>query len=274
MIMNAELAEMMRDMDAALAAQGLDPRNYGAQETAPDPVRTRYATPGQRAGSGVVRKLSERQVKFIKGLMRERDTTNLVRLPGSEDIEHMSLRGARDLIDRLLACPLLAGKVSNGASDAQLSFIRKLLDTRVLPGVPEVYRSTVEDVLPTLTRPQASTLIESLKDRPYLPRTTVTGAVVEPLALGLYETPAGEIFRVKISQQGRPYAMRVVLPSPVTFEFAPGAVAKLTADMRMSLERAEALSIEFGQCMVCGRELTATDSVKRGIGPICRKYFS
>lgn len=97
---------MMADMDAALVEQGLDPAKYrDPSDGKGSAERTRYATPGTACGRGVVRLLSPKQVAFIKRLMVERDTSNLTRLPGSENIERMSLRGASDLIEKLLACP-------------------------------------------------------------------------------------------------------------------------------------------------------------------------
>jgi hypothetical protein len=53
------------------------------------------------------------------------------------------------------------------------------------------------------------------------------------------------------------------------YEYAPGAFRVLDASAKIGLERANELSLQVGACMVCGRTLTAKESVARGIGPIC-----
>lgn len=99
---------LVADMDSHLAAQGVDAMKYrDPSDGKSEGSRTRYAQPGQTCGSGVVRLVSPKQVKYITRLLAERDTSKLVRLPGSENIEQMSLRGACDLIERLIACPEL-----------------------------------------------------------------------------------------------------------------------------------------------------------------------
>jgi hypothetical protein len=42
----------------------------------------------------------------------------------------------------------------------------------------------------------------------------------------------------------------------------------------MNFEKAKALTIRYGRCICCGRRLKAAQSVERGIGPVCRRYFS
>lgn len=91
--------------------------------------------------------------------------------------------------------------------------------------------------------------------------------------LGMYRNADGVMFRVKRSRQsGNLYAMRFV-PEAVTkserFVYERGGVFRLSADMRMTVEQAQAVGVQFGICCVCGAELTATESVANGIGPIC-----
>ncbi len=31
--------------------------------------------------------------------------------------------------------------------------------------------------------------------------------------------------------------------------------------------------LETGECSICGRELTDSESIRRGIGPVCRQYI-
>jgi hypothetical protein len=90
---------------------------------------------------------------------------------------------------------------------------------------------------------------------------------------GMYRQADGTVFRVKRSRQsGNLYAMRFDPEAQVRserFVYARGVIQTLTADLRMSVEQAQALGVQFGICCVCGAELTATESVANGIGPVC-----
>jgi hypothetical protein len=102
---------------------------------------------------------------------------------------------------------------------------------------------------------------------------------------GVYELPSGEIYVVKPNREGtRVYAKRLVeTPSDrlteqgehVKFDFVyeSGAVYKLRPEHQMSVTRAKELMIRYGRCIVCGRYLKVAESVERGIGPVCIKYF-
>jgi hypothetical protein len=88
---------------------------------------------------------------------------------------------------------------------------------------------------------------------------------------GVYETPEG-IFRVKKSRRRcRFYALRVTATSA---EYEASAILRVFAEDKMTVARAEELSLAWGQCIVCGRELTHPESVKRSIGPVCYKRLA
>lgn len=53
------------------------------------------------------------------------------------------------------------------------------------------------------------------------------------------------------------------------FEYAPGAMLLLNADMKLSLEDAMEFGRLYGACCVCGRTLTNELSIHLGIGPVC-----
>lgn len=280
------VAEMMAELDAIAAANGIV--WSGAEVATTDTsVRTRYATPGQRCGNGVVRKLSPKQVRFIKGLLAERDTRNLVMLPGSEDIENMSLRGARDLIDRLLACPMRADapatRKPESASPEQTNYIRILLAEReVTPGTQTE----------NLSKREASALITALKAAPYRPRET-TASVPAPnrasasqeLEAGIYLCDgtvykvqravhgSGYMYAKKLTALDEPYTKMVRgKETKVTHEFVYAGIAplrKLTAEMRMDLAQAIEFGAVYGVCVRCARTLTDEKSIERGIGPVC-----
>ncbi len=95
----------------------------------------------------------------------------------------------------------------------------------------------------------------------------------------------GEVYVVKPNREKtRLYAKKLVeAPSNrlteqgevVEFDFvyAPGAIYNLTEANRMPLEEGKKLMIRYGKCIVCGRRLKVAESVERGIGPVCIKYF-
>jgi hypothetical protein len=149
------------------------------------------------------------------------------------------------------------------ASDRQVSFIKDLLAQRAIPADLHV-----QD-LATISKSGASLLIGRLlalpKSAPVRP--AVSPAVRPSVVEGVY-FKGGQVYRVKPSATGNLYAKVLVGNS---FEYAPGAVRSLTLDDRMSLEQAEAFGLQFGVCVVCGRELTDAVSVARGIGPVCAK---
>lgn len=60
----------------------------------------------------------------------------------------------------------------------------------------------------------------------------------------------------------------------IEFVYAPGVIATIKPEHRMDFERAKALTIRYGRCINCGRQLKAAKSVELGIGPVCRKSFA
>lgn len=108
--------------------------------------------------------------------------------------------------------------------------------------------------------------------------TTTKTPVAEP---GMYRDPAGTIFKVQKSKDsGRLYAKRLQpiggrrlteTDETVRFEFAydKGAIYRLDASQRLSLDDAKAFGIRYGVCCVCGAFLKDAVSVAAGIGPIC-----
>ena len=102
---------------------------------------------------------------------------------------------------------------------------------------------------------------------------------------GVYELPNGEIYVVKLNRErSHVYAKRLIdTPSDrVTeqgkvvsfdFEYESGAIFRIQPEHKMSLDRAKTLMIRYGRCIVCGRPLKVSESVERGIGPVCITYF-
>ncbi len=245
---------MMADMDAHLAeTMGVDYvdtlNNDPSAKYRDTSVRTRYATPGTRTGRGTVRTVSARQVAFIKRLFAERDTRNLVRLPGSENIESMSLRGARDLIDRLLACPMAANQPATPmATEKQIAFATSLAARKGVFG--EDYAS--------MTRKEISAKIDSMLKMADPVAPAPTKAEVAEIA-GLYELE-GNVYRMKKARTGSHfYAERLIDAETGAWEYAQGYARKVPSQGRkLTLEECEELSIKLGACCMCSRTLTAT----------------
>lgn len=86
---------------------------------------------------------------------------------------------------------------------------------------------------------------------------------------------------VAVHGSGRKYAK--VLSESGTWEMAPGAVAKLRPEHKMTLEQALKVAKHvandvngalYGRCFKCGRVLTNEDSIERFMGPVCAESFS
>ena len=293
---------LMADMDAHLAKIGYTPTKFQVTDAEKNTsVRTRYAKPGQRAGYGTVRLVSPAQVRYIKGLMRERDTTNLIRLPGSEDIEKMSLRGARDLIDRLLGCPMKAVEPKTNspfdaapavrmASNKQVYWLIKTGSEKDLRNAPTYVIDAVElartvEGVSALTRDSqgtnttvpaevAKSALDYLFKAPYAPREVKP--VTETVREGIY-CVEGTVFKVQTAHHGsgKRYAKRLDLETG-TFTYATGAIDRIKPEH--AITQAQALEVvtslrqtlsTLEHCFVCGRELTDETSMERGIGPVC-----
>lgn len=94
------------------------------------------------------------------------------------------------------------------------------------------------------------------------------------LTPGLYEA-TGIIYLVRPNREGRRlYAMRLTVTAQgIESEYDKGIVHYLTPEDRMSRERAIQLTRLSGRCLVCRRRLKDVNSIERGMGPVCGKYF-
>jgi hypothetical protein len=148
------------------------------------------------------------------------------------------------------------------ASEKQVSFLKSLLETRDYSGEQPVFE--------TLSSGEASDLITKLLKTPTKPK----GGGVGVSKVGMYQTADGTIYRVHESRMsGNLYAKKLDALAG-TFEYESGAIYRLTADDKMSLENARAWGLETGMCCVCGTMLTDEVSVANGIGPVCEKKKS
>ena len=105
-----------------------------------------------------------------------------------------------------------------------------------------------------------------------------------PTEEGMYQK-GDDIFRVKKSQAGNLYAMKLTqiggerlrdvdeVTVQFEFEYVKGAILDLSAKDRMTLEQAQAFGLRYGICCVCATPLKQATSVLLGIGPVCALQF-
>lgn len=273
--MSPTVFEMMQELDEIAAQHGIkwsgaEVASYGTAE------RTRYAQPGQKCGRGFVRQLSDRQVAYIKRLMAERDTTNLVRLPGSEDIEHMSLRGASDLIDRLLGCPELPAEKRQEprATEKQQAYIRSLAERK---GIPLEGAKALE----SFTKKEATELIDNLLKMADAPReqakSTGTGLAFPDVPAGHFAVEYdGQLrfYKVDKPTEGR-WAGWTFLKEQASDDYYPVKNKERKSEILTLIaldpwSAGKRYGIEIGRCWMCHRTLTDETSRALGIGPDCR----
>lgn len=149
------------------------------------------------------------------------------------------------------------------ATPAQTGFISTLVAERDWSSLQvENIREAIDN---GLTKSEASMLISLLLDCP-----KVQGATVKAEA-GFYILD-GSVYRVQPSKTtGNLYAkiLQVSVFGKASWEYAPGMVNKLVGAEKLTVQQAASMGHRYGVCMVCGRTLTASESVEAGIGPIC-----
>ena len=119
------------------------------------------------------------------------------------------------------------------------------------------------------SKQHASRMIERLLATPKLEREDAPKRESAPVGFYMLEDSVVRVVQSKSS--GRTYAKRLeVSPAGVArWEYAPGAVWRVSAADALTTEQAAAFGHRYGVCAVCGRELTNDESVTRGIGPVC-----
>lgn len=260
------------DMDAYLAASGIDPDKYRDG-------RNGEGTPDQKPRGGGSGNTSNRPAEPAtdaqKGKIRfERDRrdTSGVQLPTDTEIDALSKRAASTLIDRLTACPMLPADQAprrryapRAATPGQLSYVRDLLAERVHADPVDV---------DALTFDQASALIDALVRAPRL-----IDAVT--LADGMY-VKGDVMYRVRTDRHGRKRCHRgeiisdaeraadgtITKKAEIKFYAANDALLQLTEADLMQADQVTTFGRMYGIC-VHGHGLENPVSVYAGIGPKC-----
>lgn len=154
--------------------------------------------------------------------------------------------------------------ITNPASDRQVGFIRALVAQKYTTAEQVKYMEFLNSAV--ISKSRASEIITHLKSLP-----DVHGAPVEDELVPLeFYMVDGVVYRVKLSSKDRLYAEAL---EGTSFNYAPGAIRKIRAHHKLTLEQAKAYGAENGVCCRCGATLTNPDSIKAGIGPICAGKF-
>lgn len=176
------------------------------------------------------------------------------------------------------------------ATPKQESFLLKLARERQGEGTPTMRVQIMQDLIEQgLPKQRATQLISKLLLRPLEAHTTAPSTrektIDATLTPGVYDVN-GHVYVVKPNhEKTRLYAKRLVEinaerlnenddPVQIEFVYEAGAIFNIRPEQKMPLERAKALTIRYGRCIVCGRRLKAGKSVKQSIGPVCIKSFA
>lgn len=220
---------------------------------------------------------TDKQQAFALSLLDRKDTSGLATGPLPIDTVELrerlvarkiNKRAISDVIERLLACPDLAGFAAasgHPASEKQLAFIARLASEKSLT---DEERAKVREAVSTksLSTKGASATIEKLMALPTAPK-----AERKEIEAGVY-TDGTTTFRVYLGQtSGRMLAAKVVQDgAEFSFDYAGAADRFVTASFRkMTIEEAARFGQLTGTCIVCARRLDVPESVDRGIGPVC-----
>lgn len=127
------------------------------------------------------------------------------------------------------------------------------------------------DPVPAFNRPRQ--VAPATPRRRYVP---VAGGDTPTVKAGVFRRTSDQaIFRVVEAKRtpGRFYAKEAVFGpgNSVDFHYDKGAIFTLDESMRMSQADVDRLALKYDTCFVCGRKLTAEESRRRGIGPVCRR---
>ena len=161
------------------------------------------------------------------------------------------------------------------ASDQQIGFLRSLVDGRE---IEEKWRVVaINKIAAGITKGEASKIIDWFNQQPRkrvqvgTPIPAKFQSTPVALAKGVYETSSGDVYAVKVAKTtGRPYAMKW---NGTLYQYSAGFYSALVTGnpVPMSLDKAAAMGINSGFCVICGLALTDEKSLTKGIGPVCEK---
>lgn len=131
---------------------------------------------------------------------------------------------------------------------------------------PAIIEASLKAANGNLTMKEASDAISNGFRMPWKPSSAA------PVEKGYYLMGETVYVVVDGKSSGNRYAKRLSVASGKgRWEYAAGAVHKLTPAMKLTVQQAAALGKHHGCCVVCGATLTDEKSVAAGIGPVCAK---
>ena len=234
---------------------------------------------------------SEPQMRFIRTLVAERDTTSgivpdvMAEALRNVETNTINKRYASDFITWLKGRPFrprpAGAALRRPASDKQVGYARSLVanrDWEVGSGASRfgALVKAIEAGEPVESQ-TASAFIDWVRECPRVVTTRKATTETPGAAVtqdGMYRTADGTIYKVQVAVHGSGnlYAKRLVLdPSggDARFEYEPGAITRLRPSDRMTLEQAKEFGRLYGVCCKCGATLTDEVSIEAGIGPVC-----
>ncbi|MEU7911406.1 DUF6011 domain-containing protein [Microbispora bryophytorum] len=166
-----------------------------------------------------------------------------------------------------------ATKTVSPATDRQ----KELLDRLLVERVHQLSEESVALLKSKANRRDMSAVIDSLLRQPKKPTPRPAQPPVQSRVVtvqpGVYKKD-GEIYEIKRSREGvyRVKQIRVVGKKVVRY----GALVRpwqFTPADRITEDDASGFGKQYGICAICFRLLSDLESVRLGIGPVCRKKY-
>lgn len=152
------------------------------------------------------------------------------------------------------------------ATDKQKAFLDKLLGDRQHSFTPEA----IEQIKEVASSRDMSALIDRLLAAPRKPKPAPAVVTLEP---GVYKKN-GDIYEIKRLRSGALRAKRIAVVAGKVVRYASLIrVSQFTPADRITEDDASGFGKEYGICCCCFRTLTDLQSVRDGIGPVCRKKY-
>jgi hypothetical protein len=161
-------------------------------------------------------------------------------------------------------------------TERQLSYLTDLVTHREMP---EAWAGNINvDMLATVTKTEASTLIETLLKQPK--KTGSNGLIPGDIPDGRYAfmdngTPRFYRIVTKEYPTGNRRFINKVLGAPGDFRYVPISNAEarefITAIKDDPAYACQLFGYVVGACGICGSPLTDPESIALGIGPVCAK---
>lgn len=154
------------------------------------------------------------------------------------------------------------------ATPRQLDYIRGLVAQKYTPEEQAKYLEFLDAGVLKMSR--ASEIIDILKELPKINHNTQAYTPNEDVEVGLYRVD-GVAYKVKraVYGSGHLYACPWDEEAQGFGEKEVGAIRKIRASHRMTLEEAGPYGLAMSACAHCGRPLTDENSIALGLGPIC-----